>query len=75
MSVEIIIGAVGALASLAAGLTRMIARSREKSSESVTVTVRSGAKTIEKQGMLRPEDASRVLKMVEADGTRAARVK
>lgn len=75
MSVEIIIGAVGAVASLAAGLTKLIARSREKSSESVTVTVHRGAKTIEKQGMLRPEDASRLLEMVEAKGTRAAQVK
>jgi hypothetical protein len=75
MSAEIIIGAVGAVASLAAGLARMIARSREKSSEAVTVTVQRGANTIEKQGMLSPEDASRILEMIEAKGTRTAQVK
>jgi hypothetical protein len=65
---EVAIGAVAAISSLVAGLvalTQKLMRSKHQSSESVTVTIQRGSDTIEKKGMLKPDDASKILDMVE----------
>jgi len=67
MATEIIVGAVGALASLAAGLFKTLYYSHQENPESVTVTVRRGADTIEKKGTMRPDDVSKMLDMVRKD--------
>lgn len=72
MAIEIIVGAVGALASLAAGVVKTIAKSREKNSDEVTVTVQRSDGRIEKRAMLKPEEASRILELVEEDSRTAS---
>jgi hypothetical protein len=58
-------GAIAAIGSLAAGLIKTLISSKERKSESVTVTVQRGGDTIEKKGMLKPDDATRILDMVD----------
>jgi hypothetical protein len=72
VAIEIIAGAVGALASLAAGLAKTIAKSPEKNSDEVTVTVQRSDGRIEERGILRPEDASRILEMVKEESRTAS---
>ncbi len=63
MSVEIVVGAIGALGSLTAVVLKTLFRNSEESEE-VTVTVQRGDERIEKHGVMRAGDASKVLDMV-----------
>ena len=65
MSAELIVGAVGALASLTAVLIKTLSHRRENDPESVTITVQRGGDRIEKTGMAQAEDVSRMLDMVK----------
>jgi hypothetical protein len=65
MAIEVVIAAVGALASLGAGLFKQFSESKSAKSDQVTVTVQRGGQTIEKQGIMRPDEAARVLDMVK----------
>jgi len=66
MSVEILVGAIGALGSLTAVVLKAISRKSEKSEE-VTVTVQRGNERIEKHGVLRAGEASKVLDMLQGE--------
>ena len=59
---ELIVGAVSAVASLTAGLTRILHADQP---EQVSVTVRTASGTVKKTGTMRADDVSKILQMVE----------
>jgi hypothetical protein len=71
MVAEIVVAAVGALASLGAGLFKQYSTKKARQSDRVTVTVQRGNETIELQGIMRPDESSRVLDMVHAHPSHA----
>jgi hypothetical protein len=66
VAVGLLIGALGAAASLGAGLVKSFQQRRKaETSDAITVTVRHGAEMIEKQGTIRSSEVSTVLAMVD----------
>lgn len=65
MTVEVVVAAVAALASLGAGLFKQFSVHKSQKSDHVIVTVQRGERRIEKEAIMRPEESSRVLDMVQ----------
>jgi hypothetical protein len=65
VAVELLFGAIGAAASLGAGLIKTFGNRKPESSDPITVTVHQGDGRIEKQGTIRSDKVSEVLAMVD----------
>jgi predicted transcriptional regulator len=74
LSLEVIIGAIGALGSLTAAVVKTVLQKAEKS-EDVIVTVQRKDERIEKHGTLRAAEISTVLDMVQDDRSSKAAAK
>jgi hypothetical protein len=61
----VVVAALAVVVSLGAGIFKRWSDRESEKSDRVTVTVQRGGQRIEKEGIMRPDEASRMLEMVE----------
>ena len=67
MALELVLGAVGAAASLGAGLIKTLTHRKTGHADLITLTVEHGGRVIKKQGVVSSEKVEDILAMVHED--------